>query len=280
MDVADRIVDVQDRLPPAERRVAEVVLADPSAVAFGTVAEIAKRGQVSGPSVVRLANRLGFSGFAEMQDAIRDEIGQRLRPAAERIRERPVHDTVGRTHASAVENVAATLDGIDADAYRVAVSLLAARSRAVHVLAGDATYGVAHLLATSLGMLRPGVGLVSGSDVAVARAVAHMERGDVLVAIDLRRYERWVVDALQVARASGSAVIAITDSRISPLAEGAAACFVVAAASPGPFDSHVGTLALADALVAGVAGRLRRSATARLDQVEEAWRRSGALLDG
>ena len=30
---------------------------------------------------------------------------------------------------------------------------------------------------------------------AVTRALAHTEPGDVLVAIDLRRYERWVLDA-------------------------------------------------------------------------------------
>ena len=55
--------------------------------------------------------------------------------------------------------------------------------------------------------------------------------------------------------------------------------FTVEASSPGPFDSHVGTLALANALVAGVAARLRRSATDRLDRIERTWARSGALVD-
>jgi DNA-binding MurR/RpiR family transcriptional regulator len=56
--------------------------------------------------------------------------------------------------------------------------------------------------------------------------------------------------------------------------------FTVAAEGAGPFDSHVGTLALVNALVAGVAGRLRRSATDRLDRLEAHWRATGALLDG
>ena len=45
----------------------------------------------------------------------------------------------------------------------------------------------------------------------------------------------------------------------------------MAAEGAGPFDSHVGTLALANALVTGVAARLRRPATERLDRVEAAW---------
>jgi DNA-binding MurR/RpiR family transcriptional regulator len=66
-------------------------------------------------------------------------------------------------------------------------------------------------------------------------------------------------------------VIAITDSVVAPVAESAKATFVVDAAGTGPFDSHVATLALANALVAEVAARVRRSATPRLDAVEDAW---------
>ena len=41
----------------------------------------------------------------------------------------------------------------------------------------------------------------------------------------------------------------------------------------------MGTLALANALVTGVATRLRRPATDRLDRVESAWQAADALTD-
>ena len=75
-------------------------------------------------------------------------------------------------------------------------------------------------------------------------------------------------------------MIALTDSRLSPLARRAEVTFVIAAEGAGPFDSHVGTLALANALTTGVATRLRRPATDRLDRVESAWRAADALTDG
>ena len=109
--------------------------------------------------------------------------------------------------------------------------------------------------------------------------VALLDPGDVVVAMDLRRYERWVVAAAKAAAESGARLVAVTDSALSPLAEQADAVFTVEASSPGPFDSHVGTLALTHALVAGVAARLRRSATDRLDRIERTWARSGALID-
>jgi DNA-binding MurR/RpiR family transcriptional regulator len=112
---------------------------------------------------------------------------------------------------------------------------------------------------------------------AVARTLAHLAPGDVLVAVDLRRYESWVLDVVALATARGAIVIAITDTVLSPLAQAADATFTVAAEGAGPFDSHVGTLALANALTSAVAHRLRRPAAARLDQVEQAWEATGAL---
>jgi len=279
MSVRDRIIDVTSELPPAERRVAEVVVDDPEAVAFGTVAAVADRSGSSGPSVVRLARRIGYGGFVELQDAIRSELGERLRPAAERIRERPVHDAVGGTLAASLENVHATLEAVDPDTFRTAVDLLAARSHHVAVLSGEATFGIAHAFAADLGLVRPGVELVAGSEVRVDRTLALLDPGDVVVVMDLRRYERWVVAAARAAAEAGARLVAVTDSGLSPLAEQADAVFTVEASSPGPFDSHVGTLALSNALVAGVAARLRRSATDRLDRIERTWARSGALMD-
>jgi len=279
MSVRDRIIDVTSELPPAERRVAEVVVDDPKAVAFGTVAAVADRAGSSGPSVVRLARRIGYGGFVELQDAIRSELGERLRPAVERIRERPVHDAVGGTLAASLENVHATLEAVDPDTFRTAVDLLAARSHQVAVLSGEATFGIAHAFAADLALVRPGVELVAGSEVRVDRTLALLDPGDVVVVMDLRRYERWVVAAARSAAEAGARLVAVTDSGLSPLAEQADAVFTVEASSPGPFDSHVGTLALANALVAGVAARLRRSATDRLDRIERTWARTGALMD-
>jgi DNA-binding MurR/RpiR family transcriptional regulator len=277
--VAARIDEHRDALPLAERRVAEVVLADPELVAFGTVADVARRAGTSGATVVRLAGRVGYRGFVELQAAVQDELARRLRPATERIRQPAPADVVRRTLAREIENVHATLERVDPVTFDRAVAAVSDRRARVVVLAGETSRGVATTLADQLGMLRPGVDMVSGSDVAVAGVLGLLGPGDVVVALDLRRYDRWVVDAVQHAQKVGADVVAVTDGRLSPLAAGAAAVLTVAAEGTGPFDSHTGMLALANALVSAVAGRLRSTAAARLDRFEAAWRVSGALVD-
>jgi DNA-binding MurR/RpiR family transcriptional regulator len=279
-DVAARIAEHRDRLSPSERQVAEVVLRDPEAVAFGTVARVAGAAGTSGASVVRLATRLGYPGYSGLQAAVQTAIGQQLRPAAERIRGERGSDVVSRTLRAEVDNVHRTLAAVAPDAFATAVGLLADRHRQVLVVAGDAEAGVGTMLTTALDLVRGGVVQVGGSDVAVARQMATAGPATVVVAVDLRRYERWVVRAVEAAVAAGAAAVAITDSPLSPLAARASVSFTVAAEGAGVFDSHVGTLALVNALVTGAAARLRPSATRRLDAVEAAWREAGALADG
>jgi len=276
-----RQIDVRlGDLTPAERRVAAVVVDDPEAVAFGTVADVARRAGTSGASVVRLAAKLGYEGFVELQAAVREEMHRRLRPAAARIRRPPVGDVLGRTLEVELDNVAATLEAADRAGFSDAVGLLSSTKGRAFVLSGDASHGVAALLATELSMLRPGVELLAGSDVGVARALADVGPADVLVVLDLARYDRFVLATAERAAHRRARLVALTDSALSPLAVAASVSFTVSAAGAGPFDSHTGMLALANALVVGVAARRRQSATDRLDRVEAAWTEAAALVDG
>jgi DNA-binding MurR/RpiR family transcriptional regulator len=278
-DLVDRIEDHAATLPRAERQVAEIVLADPSAAAFSTVAELGRRAGTSGATVVRLAERLGYDGWVGLQAEARATLDQQLRPATERIREAAEGDVLTQTALREADNVHRTLAAVDRTAFHEAVAYLADSSRAVHVLAGDAEAGIGGFLTDALDLLRPDVRRVLGSAPAVARRLAHVRRSDVIVAVDLRRYERWVLDAAAQASANGAVVVAITDSVLSPLAQHASVTFVVTAEGAGPFDSHVGTLALVNALASGVARRIRRPAAVRLDKVERAWRQADALTD-
>jgi DNA-binding MurR/RpiR family transcriptional regulator len=277
--LASRIEEHRGRLSPAERQVAEVVLRDPEGVAFGTVARLAAAAGTSGASVVRLATRLGYPGFGALQSAVQDDIGQQLRPAVERIRGERGSDVLTRTLRAETANVRRTLSAVDPAAFATAVELLADRRRPVLVVAGDHEAGVGAMLATALDLVREGVTQVGGSDVAVGRQTLGCGPETVVVAVDLRRYERWVLQVVDRAVAAGATAVAVTDSPLSPLAARAAVSFTVAAEGAGVFDSHVGTLALANALVTGTAARLRRTAASRLDAVESAWRAAGALVD-
>src|SRR5579875_1174024 len=124
MSVVERIMEHAERLTATERKIAEVLASEPQTIAFGTVAQVAKRAGTSGPSVVRLAVKLGYQGFVELQSDVQAELAHQLGPARDRIRERPPSDVLERALVAEADNVTRTLRGVQSDAFeRVAATL-------------------------------------------------------------------------------------------------------------------------------------------------------------
>ena len=75
--VADQIREAFPGLPRAERRVAHEVLSAYPVAGLETVARLAERSAVSGPTVIRFTSRLGFDGYSAFQAALILELEQR-----------------------------------------------------------------------------------------------------------------------------------------------------------------------------------------------------------
>jgi DNA-binding MurR/RpiR family transcriptional regulator len=278
MGVVERIMAHADRLTSTERKIAEVLASEPQAVAFGTVAQVAQRAGTSGPSVVRLAVKLGYEGFVGLQADVQAELARQLGPARDRIRQRPPGNFPARVQATEQDNVTRTLQDVSPDALERSIARLSDRHHRVWVLAAEMTAPIGLVLAGQLTQLRDGVTLLGGSEVAMGRSLAGLAPDDTLVAIDIRRYERSLVALTRSAGERSAAIVAITDSPLSPLVAGARETFFISAQGVGPFDSVTGGIALVNLLNAGVAARLRQTAPARLDAIEAAWSSTGALV--
>jgi DNA-binding MurR/RpiR family transcriptional regulator len=282
MEVEQRLRERAARLTPSERRIAETILAGPQVVAFGTVADLAAASGAGTATVVRFAVKLGFDGYSELQASIRHDLTRQLRPAAERIRDEP---TTGG--ARCATGISPPRSPTSARRWRRST-----RRRSKVRWRCSPTVS-ARCWCCRGGVARCGDAVrrrprTAATGVSAARRQRDRHRAHLalvgaeatVVALDLRRYERWLIDAQDEARANGAADR--VDHRQRAVAARPPAdhsTFVVEAASAGPFDSHVGTLALLDLLVADVATALRSSATDRLDRLEAAWQRADALTD-
>ena len=279
MGVIERIRRSTSGLTPSERRVAEVLVAQLQLVAFGTVAELAGQARVGVATVARLAAKLDFDGFSALQSAIQLELAQQLRPAAERIRRASttLHNRVEHHRRLEVENVQVSLETLENEQVSEYARRIARGSR-VWLASGDASIGVVTQFGNDLATLRSEIAQINGNDVAVQRQIALIEPNDVVIAIDVRRYDRWLLEAVALILERRPWMLVITDRVMSPLAERADAAAVVAAGGGGPFDSHVGMLAVFNVIVAAVADELRADAAPRLERTEAAWRRARSLL--
>lgn len=254
---------------------AELLLVDPEAIAFGTVASVAERAGTSTPSVVRLATALGYAGFAELRDAARAELSVRLNTEAVRVRAEPADDPVGALLAVEQENLAATLGGVDAEALDAVVDLLDDDGRGLWVLPSTQTAGVALRFADQLAIVRDGVTFLDGSELRVASRLRGLRRGDVLVSLDVPRHELATVRVQGDAVRRGAVPVVLTGGLPTGLDTTGGHVVTFACASVGPFESLVGLTALTTLFVNALVARRRRSAGRRIAGLERTWTTTG-----
>lgn len=269
--VQARIAEIAGDLPASQRRVAELVVRDPEALAFGTLGSIADAASASTATVVRLASRLGFDGFAALRDAVRSEVSTQLRSAVGRVRAPASGPLVERVLDVERANVERTLSGIDEADLDRTLDLMCDPARRLWLLPNSQTLGIVSHLADDLSLCRSRVSLLEGSEFRVFTTMTALREGDVVLSIDTQRHERWVVRAQHAAVARGAVPIVVTDRLPCSLDVTGGVAMTFACDTASPFESQVGLVALGNLLVSGVVDRLRPSVARRLDALESTW---------
>ena len=140
LTVAERIRSQFDDLTRAERQLANALLENYPVSGLGSITTIAEASDVSTPTVVRMAKKLGFSGFPELQAALRSEVEATIsNPIAKHNRwtgNAPDTHILNRFADAVMENMGQTLRQLDPNEFDAVVKLLADKDRAVHVVGG------------------------------------------------------------------------------------------------------------------------------------------------
>ena len=249
---------------------------DPEAIAFGTVASVAEVARTSGPTVVRLAHALGYSGFAALRDAARAELSVRLNTDAVRVRAEPEAEPIAALLDVERSNLEQTLHGLEEEVVAEVVGLLADEGRHVWLLPSTQTEGVGLRFADQLMILRDGVTLLEGTEMRVASRLRALRRGDVLLSMDIPRHELAMVRVQREAVERGGTPIVLSGGAPVALEVRGGHLLTFACATVGPFESLVGLTALATLLVNGVAVRQPRAAR-RVGDLERSWTTTGLL---
>jgi DNA-binding MurR/RpiR family transcriptional regulator len=281
--IADLIRARMDQLSPAERRVGRALLADYPSIGLHTIAGLADRAGVSGPTALRFAKRLGFDSFPAMQDGLRLELSSRGGGPAERFF--PVAaDTPAASALSAAGAIgqlaAASIRAIPQHDLDTAVELLANPTRTVYVSGGTSSGILAARLAELLSWIRPHVHLLHDPWHQDRGSLIDLRKRDVYVLFDIRRYQRDSVELAALVRDKDAALIVFTDEWLSPAARHADAVLATSSRSPSPFETLTSALMLVEALVVPISAATGARARARMrdwealdrkDKVEPSW---------
>lgn len=199
----------------------------PEQVAVRTITELAESLNVNASTLTRLATRLGYQGFVDFQNVFRDNLtsthrkfysgqAQRLMGASLPTEREGDIGVVAQLAHESVRNVEGFLSQLSAADLRGAAKLLA-RARRVRIYGLRQMHSLASFLAYGLSMIRADASLLDAPGLGVAEGLAQLQRGDVVIVVSVAPYTRLVAEAAQAAADAGLTVIALTDTRASPL---------------------------------------------------------------
>ena len=270
----------QSELSPAERKLARVLLASYPIAGLESVARFAERAGVSPPTVTRFITKLGFRGYPEFQEALRQEVQQRLSSPLARYSVdesvAPAGSSVGEALEASRHNLQATFDLVSHHDVDELVDLLCDVRRQVLVLGGRLSGPMARYFASQLHLLRPGIAAVDSERTSAAQQLLDLRKADVLIVFDYRRYQADTIDAARIAAEQGVNVVLFTDPWLSPASGVARQVIVTSVETVGPFDSLVGATAVLEAVVVAVLRRLGARAESRMKSLERL--RAGEVL--
>ncbi len=275
----DRIRASLPALPPAEQRVAKLVLADPRSFASLPVGELAERAHVSKPTVVRFCRSVGYDGLTDFKHKLAGRVNEGVPFVHRSVDEddKP-NDIVVKVIDNAVSALLKYRNDATGHAFERALGALAAACRAGRRIE---FYGVGNsgIVAQDAQhkFFRLGVSAAAISDSHVQVMSATMlQPGDCVVIISNSGRSSDLLDVADIVRKRGATTIFITASG-SPLAlmgQSGANQILLPVDHPEDFDryspmvSRLLHLLVIDILTTGVALRLGKELRPMLQDIK------------
>lgn len=283
VSIAIRIGRARPTLTRSHQQMADYVLAHPLQAATMPIDELAAAVGVSIATANRFARAVGLDGYPMLRAELVKGFEAMLAPIEKmRIKlEEPA--TIRDVFAAALEesqrNIAATREALDPAACEAAVQAIVGAKR-IYLAGFGASGWLAGLLQRGLDAHCDNVHLLAGVGGASygGRLLSRMDPGDLLIAIS---YPRYVTDTIVLAQGAferGVPVLALTDSKQSPLLPFAHGCLFAQTENQYAANSESSALAMIEALSSAVAHQSQESVktAARMTETVLPWLYEGS----
>ncbi|MGF6966562.1 glucokinase [Paraburkholderia sp. WC7.3g] len=274
--VFERIRQMRDALTPAERRVAELALNHPRSIINDPIVDIARKADVSQPTVIRFCRSLGCQGLSDFKLKLATGLTGTIPVSHSQVH---LGDTATDFGAKVLDNTVSAIlqlrEHLNFEHVERAIDLLNGARRIEfyglgnsNIVAQDAHYK----------FFRFGIPTIAYGDLYMqAASAALLGKGDVIVAVSKSGRAPELLRVLDVAMQAGAQVIAITSSN-TPLAKRATVALetdhIEIRESQLSMISRILHLVMIDILAVGVAIRRAMPSDDVAETVEKA--REGA----
>ncbi|MBE6602151.1 MAG: MurR/RpiR family transcriptional regulator [Ruminococcaceae bacterium] len=273
-DLLKKTEDKMSEFSKGQKRIAAYILEHYEKAAYLTASKLGSIVGVSESTVVRFANELGYDGYPAFQQSLQEIIRNRL-TSFQRIE--VTNHLLGESNIldkvilADVAKLRRTAEEIDHAAFEEAIEKIVS-ANTIYIIGVRSSSALAGFLNLNLRMVFDNVKLVqttSGSE--MFEQIMRIGEKDVMIAISFPRYSKRTINAVEYARQKNADVVALTDSKLSPIAAYANQLLIAQSDMASFVDSLVAPLSIINAMIVAVARKKQDELTERLRALEEVW---------
>lgn len=274
-ELFEQIVRIRPGLSPKKRRVADFMMEDYKRLFLMSAKEIARKCQVSEPTITRFVMDLGFSGYGEFEQYLKELLRDEL-TSVERLLKADHETDVTTTLNAYSQNTTMNLENMlqsvsDAEIKDIAQMIFEAES--VMVAGYKASSALAVYLGYLLKKIKEGVLIDTAYAWDNLDYIAVHGRSMLLFVIAFPRYPLRAIEIIEYAKQYKSKVICLSDSLKSPIINLADHFVVVDMEGFSFVDPFSHIITFLGALVHEIAYIDKNATAKRLSKIEDGVRR-------
>jgi len=273
--IINRLTADYQSLSPQLRKAARYVLDTPTEIAIKSMRRVAASAGVAPSTMLRLAKASNFPNYEAFrkpfQEAMRER-GEGFGDRAKWLQNVAEHSDNGALLSSMAQanitNMEYAFQSNGLEAFINAAKLIR-NARQAFVIGAAGAYGISHYFHYVAHMALPNLRMASVNAGSLIDDLVDLGPSDTVIAITMRPYTTATVRATAFAHERGARVIAISNSRSSPLARNAACLLLVPTESPQFFPSYTAAMAVLETLVAFIVAGGDKRTVAKIADMEQ-----------
>ena len=279
--VISEITTKLESLTPKAQTLGNYIMQNPAKVVFMTTKELAETCAVSEATVVRFVASIGYQGYSDFQQALKDFIntGMSLPERADMkgIKE-PGLDRLHRGVLEELNNLKHMYETIDVETMNRFVTYLD-ESKNIFITGSRLSYTFAYYLGWSLTKIRKGIHIFNGSDSTTIDFLTNAPPNSLVILTAATRYPNELIKLSKLVRRLGHTLLVLTDAAISPVIPFANLSLVVPSRSI-PFIGNVSNmLCVIQYMVQELASRRGDALQKHQEQLEQVYMENDILFN-
>ena len=219
-ELKKRIQSRYDSLPKSHKKIADFFIDNFDRIPFLSIKNISGATSVSVASIVRFAQKIGFSGFLEMREEIAATLQNQInrREIFSLIDDKHLlkEDTLTSVANQDITNINETLNLIDRANFDKAIKLIL-NSGKVYTAGLGISFLLAQILAYQLNQVAVRADNLAHNSTSFLEQLLFLNSKDLIIAFSFPPYSKETIDAAKMAKRKKIKVVAITDKNASPI---------------------------------------------------------------